>query len=86
MNKKKTEYLSYLEDTKKYYSKIEGIASIAVKKAIENAKDKKLDITYLKGEDIIKESPSGKTTIIHTQHIERRKVKVGSKDTLSKRA
>lgn len=82
MNKKKTEYLSYLEDTKKYYSKIEGIDSIAVK----NAKDKKLDITYLKGEDIIKESPSGKTTIIHTQHIERRKVKVGSKDTLSKRA
>lgn len=27
-----------------------------------------------------------KTTIIHTQHIEIRKVKVGSKDTLSKRA
>lgn len=86
MTKKKIEYLSYLEDTKKHYSKIEDMAICAVENAIKAAKDKKLDITYFDGKNIIKESFSGQTTIIKTEHIERRKVKIGSKSTLSKKS
>lgn len=82
MPKKKTAYLSYIEDTKKHYSKIEDMAVCAVKNAIKEAKDKKLDITYFDGENIIKESFSGETIIIQPKHIERRKVKIGSKATL----
>ncbi|MEK7434207.1 MAG: hypothetical protein AABZ74_13825 [Cyanobacteriota bacterium] len=86
MTKKKIEYLSYLEYTKKHYSKIEDMAICAVENAIKAAKDKKLDITYFDGKNIIKESFSGQTTIIKTEHIERRKVKIGSKSTLSKKS
>ena len=86
MRKRKTEYLSYLEDTKKYHIKIADIAILASNKAVENAKSHGLDITYLKGEAIVKESPYGNITVIDIQPNKRRIVEVGSKDKLSKRS
>ncbi len=82
MKKKKTDYLSYIEDTKKHHGKIEALAISGVNKAIKIAKDNNFDITYLKGENIVKESSSGKITIIDTVQNIRRKVIIGSKAKL----
>jgi hypothetical protein len=78
-NKRKIEYLSYLEDTKKHHGVIEKVAREAVKKAIANAKEKSVDITYLKGEKIVKESPDGTITEIAQLPNNSRIVKVGTK-------
>jgi hypothetical protein len=86
MAKKKTSYFSYLEDTKKHHGKIARLAATGVKKAVDDAKSHNLNITYLKGKDIIVESPTGNVVkVIETNTSTRRRVQVGSKDKLSKR-
>ena len=85
MAKKKTSYFSYLEDTKKHHIKIAKIAAKGVKKAIINAKNHNLDITYLKGKNIIVESPDGSIVEVIESNISTgRRVEVGSKGRLSK--
>lgn len=82
MSKKRTEYLSYIEETKKHHQKLNNVARVAAKEAIQKARNKSVPITYLIGEEIIKESSEGMEVIgKHTNH--RRKVKIGSKSTLS---
>ena len=87
MAKKKTEYFSYLEDTKKHHGEIANLAVNGVKEAVKNAKSQNLNITYLKGNQIVVESPTGKVVkVIETVETSRRRVEVGSKDKLSKRS
>ncbi|MFN8576371.1 MAG: hypothetical protein U0354_05900 [Candidatus Sericytochromatia bacterium] len=87
MTKKKTDYFSYLEDTKKHHGKIAHLAVTGVKKAVSNAKNLNIDVTYLKGNAIIVESPTGDVVrVIETNVDTGRKVQVGTKVKLSKRS
>ncbi len=82
---KKIKYLSYIEDTKKHHTLIEKEAKIAVKKAIADAHKKKIPVTYMEGEQIIKEQANGKKEVIGKVRNDRRKVTVGEKTTISKK-
>lgn len=82
MSRKRIEYLSYIEETKKHHPKLNNVARVAAKEAIQKARNQSIPITYLAGEEIIKESAEGREVIgKHANH--RRKVKIGSKSTLS---
>lgn len=64
--KSKTEYLSYIEETSKHIGKINKVASKATKNARERALNNGNYVTYLDGDKIIKEYPSGRKIIIKT--------------------
>jgi len=80
---KEKEDLSILEDREENHKLLAELAKSASIQAIEEAKKLSLDITYLKGNEIIKESSTGKITVIGTKQNKTRKVKIGSTDTLS---
>ena len=77
--KKKTEYLTYIEDTRKQHDKIQDVATKASKKALRKARKEAVSVTYLVGEEIIKEEPTGEKEVVGTYENNRRKVTVGSK-------
>ena len=81
MEKKKD--LSYLEDNEENHIILAELARKASVQAIAEAKSLGLDITYLRGNEIIKESPTGKITVIGTKQNKTIKVEIGSTDTLS---
>jgi len=62
--KKRTEYLSYIEDTPKHHHKLEKLAQEASRKAIEEAKANNIAITYFDGESIICEQPDGSKEVV----------------------
>lgn len=82
--KKKTDYLSYIEDTKKHYPKLEKIASDATRKAICAAKAQDLFITYQEGKQIVREHRDGTREVIGQVAEPTLKVEVGSERILSK--
>ncbi len=85
MAKKSTEYLTYIEERRKHHDKIAKIAQEATWKASKSAFDDSHEITYVKGDEIIQEKKGEKKKVIGKYSNNRRKVKVGSKGSLSKR-
>ena len=79
---KKVASIAYVEDTQKHHGIIARAAKSATSKAVKKARAASLPITYLEGKQIIKESSSGRKKILGTVE-NRRKVKVGSKATIS---
>ena len=62
--KKRTAYLSYIEETRKHYTILQKVASKATAKAIRLAKSKNLFITYQLGNSIVREYKNGDKVII----------------------
>lgn len=62
--KKRTEYLSYIEDTVKHRPKLIKLAQEASRKAIKEAKAHDVAITYFDGKSIIREQPDGSKEVI----------------------
>ena len=62
--KKRTEYLSYIEETRKHLTTLQKVASQATRKAIRLAKSKNLFITYQEGNNIIREYKNGGKEVI----------------------
>ena len=81
---KRAKYLSYIEDTPKHYSKLADIAKQATKAAVEDAHAKGLTVTYLKGEDIVREHADGTVTKVGRVENNRRKIAVGTKLSIKK--
>jgi hypothetical protein len=81
--KKKTNYLSYIEDTQKHRPKLERMAKNAANNAIKAARGKNIAITFTEGTAIITETADGKRTIIGNVPARERKYKKGEKFSLS---
>lgn len=64
--KSRTEYLSYIEETKIHLDKLHNVASRATKNARKRALKKGIYVTYLDGNRIVKEYPSGYKTTLKT--------------------
>jgi hypothetical protein len=79
---KRVAYLAYVEDTKKHHSIIADAARKATKNAVRRAKQASLAITYVEGENIIKEYPKGRKKIIGTVAVSR-KIKIGTQEKIS---
>ena len=60
IKKRKTQYLSYIEETPKQIGKIQNAASSATIKARKKALKNGNYVTYLKGKKILKEYPDGR--------------------------
>lgn len=58
--------MSYIEETSKHIGKINKAASKATKKAREKALNNGTYVTYLEGDKIIKEYPSGRKITLKT--------------------
>lgn len=75
--------LSFLEDNEENHKILAELARTASIQAIAEAKALRLDITYLRGEEIVKESPDGKITVIGIKKNKTIKVEIGSTYTLT---
>ncbi len=64
--KSRTEYLNYIEDTTIHLDKLNNVASRATKNARKRALEKGEYVTYLVGNKIVKEYPSGYITTLKT--------------------
>ena len=73
------EDLSLIEDSKNNYKKLDIYAKQAVKNAIQESKDKQVEITYLSNQQVVQELPSGQIIVLKELPNQRRKVQVGSK-------
>jgi len=81
----KKKYLTYLEDTRKHHSVIEKEAKSSTKKAIAASYRESVPVTFMEGEQIVKVGPKGRKSTIGKVKNNRRKVKVGTKTTISKK-
>ena len=79
----KTKYLSYVEETRKHHKIIDQEAKKSSRKAISASHEKSIPITYLEGENIIREEATGEKTTVARIENNRRKVKVGGKEEIS---
>lgn len=71
--------LSIIEDSKNNYKELDIYAKQAVKDAIQESKNKQVEITYLSDQKIVQELPSGQIVVLKEFPNQRRKVQVGSK-------
>lgn len=71
--------LSLIEDSKNNYKQLDIYAKEAVKNAIQESKNKQVEITYLSNQQIVQELPSGEIIVLKELPNKRRKVQVGSK-------
>lgn len=71
--------LSLIEDSKNNHKKLDIYVKKAVKNAIQDSKDKQVEITYLSNQQIVQELPSGQIIVLKELPNQRRKVQVGSK-------
>lgn len=76
------EDLSLIEDSVNNYKKLDVYAKKAVKNAIQDSKNKDIEITYLSNQKIVQELPSGQIIVLKELPNQRRKVKIGSKSKL----
>ncbi|MEQ8927242.1 MAG: hypothetical protein RLO81_15585 [Fulvivirga sp.] len=83
MSKKRTRYLSYIEETPKHYSKLHKVAKNGVKKSLARAKKSGLYITYLKDGIIVREYPDGQITEVGRVEHESITVEIGTGAKLS---
>ena len=63
-NKKKSDYLTYIEETRKHHKKLKKTAADATRKARKIAFSHNNYITYLENNQIIKEYPDGRKRVI----------------------
>ncbi|MEP6795466.1 MAG: hypothetical protein ABJB16_14145 [Saprospiraceae bacterium] len=82
MKKRKIDYITYIEDTKKHHKLIGLAAKEGTQKAVRKSRQSEVSITYVDGVNIIKEFPSGRMRILGTI-VSGRKVKVGTKEKIS---
>ena len=61
------------------------MAKNSTKKAIAASHKKSVPVTFMEGEEIIKEGPRGKRSVVGTVKNNRRKVEVGAKTKISKK-
>lgn len=80
-----TKYLTYIEETRKHHKLIDEVAKESSEQAILISRERKVPVTYLEGEEIIRVKPSGEKETIGRIENNRRKVTVGAKTTLSKK-
>ena len=73
------EDLNLIEDSVNNYKKLDIYAKQAVKNAIQDSKNKDIEITYLSNQKIVQELPSGQIVVLKDLPNQRRKVKIGSK-------
>lgn len=63
-SKKKFEYLSYIEETRKHYGILKTVAANATKRAVIITKSHKLPLTYKEGMKIVREYSNGRKEVI----------------------
>lgn len=80
---KRISSIAYIEDTKKHHKLLGELASESTKKAVRLSKKSNISITYLDGNNVVKESPNGKKKFLLKFGFKRRKVKVGEKSTIN---
>lgn len=84
METTKTKHLTYIEETRKWHDKINDIAKEASEDAVAASLEEEVEITYLDGDKIIKESPNGqKKTVDVLENQQSREVEIGETTTLS---
>ena len=83
--KKRTAYLSYIEETRKHLTALQKVAAEATRKAIRLAKSKNLFITYKDGDKIVREYKNGDKEIIGVITEPSISVEIGKKIFLSER-
>lgn len=81
--KKKTEYLTYIEDTTKHHPRLVRVAQKATKLAIEEALENDIPIMYIRDGQIVREYPDGTIEIVGEVEGNRRIVVKGEQYTLS---
>jgi hypothetical protein len=62
--KKKSQYLSYIEETRKHHTILNSVASSATRDAVSTARAQSLTITYREGVSIVREDISGRKVIV----------------------
>lgn len=77
VRKKSSEYLSYIEETRKHIGQLKNVAAEATSKAAILTQSKNLPITYKEGNFIIREYSDGKKEKIGTISQPSLKVKKG---------
>ena len=85
MKSNRTKYLSYIEEHRKHHSMINDVAKKSSEKAISESHSKSVAVTYLEGENIVQVDAKGNRSTVGKIENNRRKVKIGDKDTLSKK-
>lgn len=83
MKTKRTKYLSYVEQTPKHFSVLEGLAKVAARKAVEKTRAEHISFVYLEGDKIIREESGGIKTEISRIPKTSRVVYAGEKFKLS---
>ena len=76
--KKKTVYLSYIEETKVHFDTLKFVAEKATKKAYMLTKERKLPITFKLGNKIVREFSDGRQEVLETLKATTIKVKEGA--------
>lgn len=76
--KKKSEYLSYIEETRKHYGTLDSVAARATKRAAFITKSQNLPLTYKKGDVVIREYSNGQKEIIGNIDNPSSKVTIGA--------
>lgn len=61
---KKTNQLSYIEETPKHHPRLVNVIAKGVRTRIQSSKDAGLYITYSRGSEIVREYPNGEIRII----------------------
>jgi hypothetical protein len=64
--KNRTAYLSYIEETSKHFEMLNNVATNATKDARKSALENGMFVTYLDGNKIMREYPSGHTRTFKT--------------------
>lgn len=64
VRKKKSEYLSYIEETSKHIGKLKKVAAKATRDAVTLTQSRDLPITYKKGNIIVREYSNGRKETI----------------------
>jgi len=62
--KKRTEYLSYIEETEKHTPKLIQVARKATRNAVKESRSLGVPITYLEGNSVIREESGGTKKVI----------------------
>ncbi|MCF8462161.1 MAG: hypothetical protein K9G46_15675 [Flavobacteriales bacterium] len=62
--KKRTDYLTYIEETPIHWDKLDKLAKVASREAVKESKSQNVAITYLENEKIIREYPNGRKEVI----------------------
>ncbi len=83
LKKSNAPQLDEVEDSASWHDEVANIASRAGHRAVKEAHDNSVPVTYLEGTEIIIEDEHGQKTVLESTENNRRKVNIGEKSTLS---